>query len=174
MDKAAALQQIAADVEACGACREGKSGTAVPGEGNPDAAIVFIGEAPGRQEARTGRPFVGRSGQLLRAHLRAIGLRDEDVFITSVVKYVPDSGTPRTADIAHGATRLRQQLAIIGPKVVILLGRVAAQGVLGENVSLASKHGDALDRGGRTHFFMYHPAAALRSPAVKPDFVADL
>jgi uracil-DNA glycosylase len=95
------------------------------------------------------------------------------VFITSVVKYLPDSGTPRTAAIAHGATHLRQQLAIIEPKVVVLLGRVAAQGVLGESIAVAREHGDALDRDGRMYFFMYHPAAARRSPAVKPDFVAD-
>lgn len=173
VDKAAALRQVADDIAACGACRDGTSGIAVPGEGNPGAAIVFIGEAPGRQEARTGRPFVGRSGQVLRAQLRAIGLREEDVFITSVVKYLPDSSTPRMADIAHGAIHLQQQLAIIDPRVVVLLGRVATQGVLGESISLARMHGRALDRDGRTFVVMYHPAAALHNPAVMPAFVAD-
>lgn len=173
VDKAAALGQVAEDIAACGACRDGTSGTAVPGEGNPDAAVVLIGEAPGRQEARTGRPFVGRSGQMLRAQLRAIGLRDEDVFITSVVKYLPDGGTPRSAAIAHGAVHLRRQLAIIDPRVVVLLGRVAAQSVLGESISLARMHGHALDREGRIYFVMYHPAAALHNPAVMPAVVTD-
>lgn len=173
MDKAAALRKVAEDIAACRACRAGASGKAVPGEGSPEAALVFIGEAPGRQEARTGRPFVGRSGQLLRAQMHAIGLHDADVFITSVVKYAPDSGTPRTAAIAHGAAHTRQQLAIIAPTVVVLLGHVAAQGVLGESVPVTREHGHALDRDGRTYVVMYHPAAALRNPAVKSDFVAD-
>src|SRR5580704_5798504 len=102
MNKQQALDKIAKEIENCKLCKVGKNGMAVPGEGNPDAAIAFIGEAPGRQEAATGRPFIGRSGQLLRSLIRGIGLNEEDVYITSPVKYLPDRGTPTSQDIAHG------------------------------------------------------------------------
>src|SRR5258708_9896105 len=119
MNKQQALDTIAREIEDCAVCRDGKSGKAVPGEGNPDADIVFIGEAPGKTEAATGRPFVGRSGQLLRSLIREIGLREEDVYITSPVKYLPDRGTPTLADIRHGQEHFSNQLAVINPKVLV-------------------------------------------------------
>jgi len=166
MDKQQSLDKIAQEIETCTLCKAGKSGKAVPGEGNPDADIVFIGEAPGRQEATTGRPFVGKSGQLLRSLIRAIGLDDEKgVYITSPVKYLPDRGTPTSQDIAHGRMHLLQQLAIIQPKVVVLLGRVAAEGVLEKKVAVATEHGQVLEkRDGVKYFLSFHPAAALRFP----------
>src|SRR6266498_2582201 len=125
MDKQKELDKLAHEIAQCKICKVGKSGMVVPGEGNPDADVVFIGEAPGRQEAATGRPFIGRSGQLLRKMIREIGLDDEkDVYITSPVKYLPDRGTPTSSDIAHGRIHLMKQFAIIKPKVVMLLGRV--------------------------------------------------
>ncbi len=89
MSKAQKLQEIAKEIENCKICKVGKSGKAVPGEGSPDAKIVFIGEAPGRQEAATGRPFVGRSGQFLRSQIREVGLAEGDVFITSRLSIYP-------------------------------------------------------------------------------------
>ena len=86
MNKKKELLKIAREIEKCALCRKWGTGEPVPGEGNPEAKIVFIGEAPGRQEARTGRPFVGRSGKLLRAAILEAGLSDEDVYITSPVK----------------------------------------------------------------------------------------
>src|SRR5437762_582030 len=107
MNKQKALDEIAKEIEKCEVCKVGKTGVAVPGEGNPDADIVFIGEAPGKTEAKTGKPFVGRSGQLLRSLIREIGLDDvKDVFITSPVKYLPLRGTPTPQDIAHGRVHL--------------------------------------------------------------------
>src|SRR5439155_10892820 len=114
MNKQEALDEIAREIEACQVCKEGKIGKAVPGEGNPDADIVFMGEAPGKTEAKTGRPFIGRSGQLLRSMIRdVLGLDDlKDVYITSPVKYLPEKVTPTPAEIAHGKTHLDKQLAI--------------------------------------------------------------
>ena len=106
MNKQAELDKISHDIEHCVICKEGKSGKAVPGEGNPDADVVFLGEAPGKTEALTGRPFVGRSGKLLRGLIADAGLKDKEVFITSPVKYLPDRGTPTTQDIAHGRFHL--------------------------------------------------------------------
>jgi len=166
MNKQSELNKIAKEIENCKICKIGKNGEAVPGEGNPDADIVFIGEAPGRQEAATGRPFIGRSGQLLRSLIREIGLNDEkDVYITSPVKYLPDRGTPTSEDIAHGRIHLMKQFAIIQPKIVVLLGRVAAEGVLQKKVTVSKEHGAVIEeKDGIKYFLTFHPAAALRFP----------
>ena len=166
MDKQKALNKIAEEIEKCKICKVGKSGMAVPGEGNPAADVVFIGEAPGRQEAASGRPFIGRSGQLLRNLIRGIGLDDvKDVYITSPVKYLPDRGTPTSQDIAHGRIHLMKQFAIIRPIFVMLLGRVAAEGVLEKKVAVVKEHGGVIEeKDGIKYFLTYHPAAALRFP----------
>jgi uracil-DNA glycosylase family 4 len=165
MDKQRALDKIAKEIENCKVCKIGKSGKAVPGEGNPDADIVFIGEAPGRQEAVIGRPFIGRSGQLLRSLIRDIGLEEENVYITSPVKYLPDRGTPTSEDIAHGRIHLMQQFAVIRPQIVVLLGRVAAEGVLQKKVFVSKEHGAVIEeKDGIKYFLTLHPAAALRFP----------
>src|SRR4051812_37511962 len=101
-EKQRKLDQIAIEIENCKICQVDKSGMAVPGEGNADATLMFVGEAPGREEAKTGRPFIGRSGQLLRSLIKEAGLKEEDVYITSPVKYLPNRGTPTPSDIAHG------------------------------------------------------------------------
>jgi uracil-DNA glycosylase len=176
MNKQADLHKIANEIENCAVCKVGKIGISVPGEGNPDADVVFIGEAPGKQEAVTGKPFIGRSGQLLRKLIRGIGLDDEkDVYITSPVKYLPERGTPTSSDIAHGREHLMKQLAVIQPKFVVLLGRVAAEGVLQKKVAVASEHGHVIDeRDGIKYFLTIHPAAALRFPMkYKPPLVED-
>lgn len=162
-NKRQGLSKIAAEIEVCKVCKAGKSGKAVPGEGNPDADIVFIGEAPGKNESLTGRPFVGRSGKLLRQTIRDIlGLKEEDVFITSPVKYLPDSGTPSSSDIEHGKIHLEKQLKIIDPKIVVLLGRVAVEGVLQERVQVMKEHGRVIKKEGRKYFLTLHPAAVIR------------
>ncbi len=171
------LDQIAQEIETCAICKIDKNGVAVPGEGNPNADIVFIGEAPGKQEAVSGRPFIGRSGKLLRGLIREIGLREEDVYITSPVKYLPDRGTPTSEDIAHGRTHLMKQFAVIQPKVVVLLGRVAAEGVLEKKVFVSKERGEVIaEKDGIKYFLTYHPAAALRFPnkfksALQGDFL---
>lgn len=158
------LDSIARDIEHCQICKKDSIGIAVPGEGNPDADIVFVGEAPGKTEAKTGRPFVGRSGQLLRKLIRSVGLDDEkDVYITSPVKYLPKRGTPNSQEIAHGREYLLKQLAVIQPKIVVLLGRVAAEGILQEKVAVSKEHGHVIaEKDGMKYFLTYHPAAALR------------
>lgn len=179
MNKQTELDKIAQEIKNCKLCKIGKQGIAVPGEGNPDADVVFVGEAPGKKEAATGRPFIGRSGQLLRSLIREIGFDDEkDVYITSPVKYLPDRGTPTSEDIAHGRIHLMKQFAVIKPKVVMLLGRVAAEGVLenptssskaglrgARKVAVAKEHGHVIEeKDGIKYFLTFHPAAALRFP----------
>jgi DNA polymerase len=181
MNKQKSLDLVNEEIIKCKICPVGKSGKPVVGEGNPDAEVVFIGEAPGKQEAAVGRPFIGRSGQLLRGLIRKIGLKEEDVYITSPVKYLPNGkdgtpgGTPKPSDIAHGRIHLMKQFAVIKPKVVMLLGRVAAEGVLERKVAVVSEHGKVIEeRDGIKYFLTIHPAAALRFPSkYKPPLEED-
>lgn len=172
MDKYKNLEAIAKEIESCKICKSGKIGKPVPGEGNPDAKIVFIGEAPGKTESLTGRPFVGRSGQLLRSQIREIGLKEDEVYITSPVKYLP-KGTPTLLDIAHGKLHLEKQLKIINPKVLVLLGSVAAQAVLGEKIPIMKMHGKTIEKQNKSYFISLHPAAVLRVPTLRPLFLED-
>lgn len=166
-EKHNALAQIAKEVSQCKICQQGKSGVAVPGEGNPNAAVVFMGEAPGKQEAMSGRPFIGRSGKLLRSLIQKAGLHEENVFITSPVKYLPDRGTPTKKDIEHGMLHTQKQLDIINPKIIVLLGNSAAQGVFGEKIPVMKKHGEIIEKQGKKFVVTFHPSAALRFPKIK-------
>lgn len=174
MDKNKALEKIAKEIEICKVCKIGKSGKSVVGEGNPNAKVVFIGEAPGKQEALTGRPFIGRSGKFLREQIAGIGLKTDEVYITSPVKYLPDRGTPTSEDIAHGRIHLMKQLGIIKPKIVVLLGRVAAEGVLEKKVFVMKEHGKIIEeQDGIKYFLTLHPAAVMRFQKNKPFFLED-
>lgn len=164
MNKTLELQKIAQEIEMCSLCKNGTMGKSVPGEGNADAKIVFVGEAPGRTEAATGRPFVGRSGKLLRQAIQKAGLKEEDVFITSAVKYLPLQGTPSLSQIVHGKEHLFKQLEVIKPKVVVLLGFVAAKAIFGKTIPIAKEHGKIIEKKGIKYFLSYHPAAILRFP----------
>jgi uracil-DNA glycosylase family 4 len=173
MDKKKALSEITQEIESCPLCKKWGDGRAVSGEGNPDADILFIGEAPGKEESRTGRPFVGRSGQLLRSAIRDIGLREEEVFITSPVKYLPHRGTPVRENILHGREHLLRQLSIIKPKILVLMGSVACRAVLEKKVEVARDHGSIVRLKGMTCLITFHPAYALRFPSGKKAFFRD-
>ena len=167
LEKQQKLDAIAELIQTCRTCKRDKVGVAVPGEGNPDADIVFIGEAPGKQEAETGRPFIGRAGKILRDLIAGAGLDEKDVFITSPVKYLPKHVTPTPEEVAHGRTHLFAQLNVIEPKVIVLLGRVAAFAVLKQNIAVSEEHGKVIEKNGRHYFIAYHPAAMLHSPKTK-------
>ncbi len=173
MNKSEILTEIAKEIERCQECKVGKSGMAVAGEGNPDADIVFLGEAPGKTEAKTGRPFVGRSGQLLRRLIRESGLSEADVYITSPVKYLPDRGTPTKKDIAHGRVHLARQLDVIEPKIIVLLGATACYAILARVVPIMKEHGTLIKESGRTYLVTLHPAAVLRFPKYASLMLAD-
>src|SRR3989338_1048339 len=174
MDKKSLLQQIAEEIEKCEICRHGKTGKAVPGEGNPDAEVVFIGEAPGRNEAESGKPFIGRAGKLLRSIIKEIGVDEKEVFITNPVKYLPLKGTPSTEDIKHGKTHLERQLKIINPKIIVLLGRVATLANFEEPISVKKEHGKIIEKNEIIYLITYHPSAALRFPLLKKVLEQDL
>jgi len=144
---------------------------AVPGEGPCPAKIMLIGEAPGREEDLTGRPFVGRAGRLLDRALFDAGLRRSEVFITSVVKCRPPKNRkPKHSEIAACHPYLEAQMKMLNPEVVCLMGNVAAQAILG-------MQGIAALRGRILHdrcLVTYHPAAVLRNKNLMDDFVSDL
>ena len=169
MDKQKALNEIAKEIEECVECKVNKVGIAVPGEGNPDSKLVFIGEAPGKNEAKSGKPFIGRSGQFLRKMIRNfLNLDDiKDVFITSPVKYLPIHGTPRPSEINHGRLHLMKQLDIINPQIIVLMGNVAIRGVLSEMIPVKSRHGETIERDGKKYYLTLHPAAGIRFPKLK-------
>jgi DNA polymerase len=174
MDNAAMLASLAAKVEACKNCSLYKTAThGVPGEGNPGAKIFFIGEAPGFYEDQSGRPFVGRAGQLLEKTLLQVGLKRDEVFIGNVIKHrPPENRDPIPAEISACAPWLDQQLAIIRPKVIVTLGRFSMAKFL-PGVRISSAHGVAKKVRDYIVLPMYHPAAALRSPEMMRAFAAD-
>jgi uracil-DNA glycosylase len=139
----------------------------VPGEGSPTADVMLVGEAPGASEDEQGRPFVGRSGRLLDELLAAAGLDREQVYITNVVKARPPGNRdPRADEVAHHMAWLEVQLALIQPRLVVPLGRHALSHFT-TGVKISEVHGTVLRERGRVLFPMYHPAAALRSTAVR-------
>lgn len=173
MTKQEQLDKIARQIKSCKLCKVNKIGMAVPGEGGPDADVMFIGEAPGKNEAKTGRPFIGRAGKLLRELIKEAGLKDEQVFITSPVKYLPEHVTPTLEEIEHGRKHLEDQMQVIKPKVMVLLGRVAVLAVLKRDVAIAKEHGTVVEADGRKYLIAYHPAAPLYSPKLRVELVND-
>lgn len=157
-----------------------KATHAVPGEGNPDAQIMFIGEAPGRNEDLQGRPFVGQAGKLLeKTLLETLGMKREEVYITNIIKYrPPDNRDPLPEEIEVCKGWLDRQIEIISPKIITTLGRFSMAKFI-PDVTISKVHGKA-----RFHelpaishkliiFPMYHPAAALRAGSMMQEFVAD-
>lgn len=162
--KTRALDAITTKIEMCKQCKEDTSGLPVPGEGNPEATLMFVGEAPGYQESITGKPFIGRAGKLLTRLLTEISIDRKDVYITSPVKYFPGRRTPKPAEIAHGKTHLIEQIAVIEPKLIVLLGNSAIRAVLPKPLPVSNHHGTVTEQNGIRYFITFHPAAAVRFP----------
>jgi DNA polymerase len=176
-----ALAEIAAEVAVCTLCPLHVGRTlAVPGEGHPDSEVVFVGEGPGYNEDREGRPFIGAAGGLLNEMLNAIGWRREEVFITNVVKCRPPGNRdPEPFEMAACAPYLKRQLAVLDPAVVVTLGRHSLGTFMpGERIS--STHGTTRQTdpetgaASATTYAMYHPAAALRQGSLKETMLVDM
>ena len=175
------LDAIAAEVRVCQRCRLGATRTqAVPGEGEPETEVVFVGEGPGFNEDRLGRPFVGRAGDLLVKLLATLGWRRSEVFITNVVKCrPPDNRDPEPDEIAACLPYLKRQLEILDPALVVTLGR-HSMGRFMPGGRIGQAHGTTApvdpETGARaaTVYALYHPAAALRSSEVERQSYADI
>lgn len=154
----------------------------VPGEGNPDAKILFIGEAPGAQEDKLGRPFVGASGKFLDEMLASIGLQRVDVFITNIVKFrPPDNRDPKPDEIKACLPSLLEQISVIKPKIIIFLGR-HSMNVFFPELKISEAHGKPMKRtinrsGSKSieaiFLPLYHPAAALYNGGMRQTLLED-
>ncbi len=173
-ERASALEAVAAEVRTCTRCRLHETRTlAVPGEGSPDTEVVFVGEGPGFNEDRQGRPFVGRAGALLTKFLATLRWGREEVFITNIVKCrPPDNRDPEPDEVAACAPYLKRQLEILDPALIVTLGRHSLGRFMpGERISQA--HGTvrpvdpATGAGNAMALALYHPAAALRTPDIE-------
>lgn len=171
-----ALQQECLACRRCGLCETRHS--VVFGQGTAHAEVMLVGEGPGANEDEQGLPFVGKSGQLLDHYLEAVDLsRDKNVYIANIVKCrPPQNRDPLPEESAACMPWLRQQFQLIRPKIVVCLGRVAAQRMLDPGFSISRDHGKVFDKQGTLFMATYHPVALLRYPDNKPavfgDFVA--
>ena len=142
----------------------------VPGEGNPHAKLMFIGEGPGQEEDRQGRPFVGRSGELLTRMIHAIGIERSETYICNVVKCRPPGNrNPEPDEVQACLDYLRGQVALVRPKVIVLLGKIACRYTLNEEIYITRDHGRWFERKGTWFIPTFHPSALLRDPAKKRD-----
>jgi len=163
MEKAAALAELATHIAACQQCPLYQTAhRAVPGDGNPNAEIVFVGEGPGAKEDETGLPFVGAAGKFLNELLESIHLKREDVFIGNVVKHRPPGNRDPLPHELHACTPwLDKQIDIIQPRLIVTLGRFSMAHFLGEGFTISKIHGQPKRRNNQVVMPMYHPAAAL-------------
>lgn len=178
MSKEKKLKEIAGRVEKCTRCSlYQQAANPVPGEGNPDAKIMFIGEGPGYHEDRLGRPFVGQAGKLLDKLLQLIEVKREDVFIGNMVKHRPPGNRdPFPEEIEACQPFLDEQIEIIDPKIIVTLGRFSMNKFLpGEFISKIHGQARFVEFGDKKRIVipMYHPAAALRNAKIMAEIKDD-
>ena len=148
---------------------------AVPGEGNPEARILFVGEGPGATEDETGRPFVGAAGQFLDRMLADIGLRREDVFIANITKCRPPGNRdPLPEEIDACAPWLRAQIRAIRPRVICTLGRFAMNALISPDLRISKAHGQPMEQEGVLYIPLFHPAATLHQQSLRGTLLEDM
>jgi uracil-DNA glycosylase family 4 len=169
------LEETADQIRSCTLCPLSKSRIlAVSGEGPAAADLMFVGEGPGAEEDRQGRPFVGAAGKHLDSLLNLIGLRRDDVFITNIVKCRPPGNRVPTWDERNACSPyLKDQIRIIRPRLVCTLGNTALETLIGGS-SISRNHGRLVTKEDILVFPMYHPAAALHNPTLKPVLESDM
>ena len=167
--RSSALEDLAAEASVCVACRLSQGRRHVVfGSGNPDADLMLIGEGPGAEEDRRGLPFVGPAGELLTKILRAINVRRDEVYIANIVKCRPPGNRdPEKDEVAACRGFLERQIELVQPRVIVALGRVAAQALLGSTEALGRLRGRWHTVRGVPVRATYHPAALLRSSQYK-------
>ena len=175
MNKADQLGEVEVAIVSDKVCPELASGAKqlVFADGNPNAAIVFIGEAPGAKEDEQGKPFVGAAGKFLNEMLEGIGMRREDVYITNIVKYRPPANRdPEPEEIQAFMPYLKRQLEIIQPKLIIFLGRHALSVFL-PGLAISQVHGQPMRKNGQVYLPLFHPAAALYNGGMRETLIED-
>jgi uracil-DNA glycosylase family 4 len=164
-------QQILADKVCLGLA--GTATQLVFGDGHPDADLVFIGEAPGKNEDLQGKPFVGAAGKFLNEMLETIGLKREDIYITNIVKYrPPNNRDPEASEKAEFLPYLQKQVAIIQPKLIVTLGRHSMDSLL-PGLKISQVHGEPKRHKGQVYLPLFHPAAALYNGGLRQTLLED-
>ena len=170
------LKDLEKSCQTCQKCALGATRTnLVFGVGNPNADLMFVGEAPGEQKDLSGTPFVGRAGQLLDKFLYAVDIERSDVYIANILKCRPPKNRdplPEEEDACIGY--LREQVKLIRPKVIVCLGRIAAMRLIKPDFKITQEHGQWFEKGGYLMTAVYHPAALLRDPRKKEDMLEDM
>lgn len=167
------LKKLCAECEKCELCKTRTN--CVFGVGNPNADILFVGEAPGEQEDLSGVPFVGRAGQLLDKFLFAVDIDREDVYIANILKCRPPKNRdPLPEEEDACIDYLRKQVALINPKVIVCLGRISAMRLIKPDFKITKEHGQWFKKGNYLMTAVYHPAALLRDPRKKEDMLEDM
>ncbi|MBO8161263.1 MAG: uracil-DNA glycosylase [Thermosipho sp. (in: Bacteria)] len=168
MDKKELMDIVIERIKNCKSCPLWENRTnVVPGEGSLDSPIVFVGEGPGEEEDLTGRPFVGRAGQLLTKILESVNIKREDVYITNIVKCRPPNNRTPTKEEAKTCSHfLLAQIEIINPKMIVTLGKAALDFFAGGNFPITKVRGNEFEwKGGVIVFPMFHPSYLLRNPS---------
>ena len=169
------LTKIAEAVRTCQKCPLFKTALrGVPGEGNPNADVMFIGEGPGKEEDKQGRPFCGAAGKFLEEMLESIGLSRDEVYIGNIVKHrPPNNRDPQPEEIEACWPYLQAQIEIIDPKVIVILGRHSLARLMPGLGTISQLHGRAFRRDGRYFMALYHPAVALYAGSMRQVLMED-
>lgn len=169
-------EQLEVEAKQCKKCKlcQGRNNV-VFGIGNRQADLMFIGEGPGADEDMQGEPFVGKAGKLMNLAFDTIGLKREDVYIANIVKCRPPSNRNPEDDEAMACLNyLRNQVILVKPKIIVLLGSVALKNILGKEYGITASRGKWIEKKGILYFPTWHPAALLRDETKKIDFIKDL
>ena len=170
------LEELQRNIENCQGCALCHTRTnTVMGKGNPEAKLMFVGEAPGQQEDLQGMPFVGAAGQLLDAYLTACGMSLDDVYICNILKCrPPNNRDPLPEEEDACMEHLRQQVRIVRPKIIVCLGRIAAKRMIDPDFRITTDHGKWYEKGAFRMMAVYHPSALLRDPSKREDMLKDM
>ena len=172
-EKMEELKQSTTGCQKCKLCKNRKN--IVFGVGNENADIMFIGEGPGADEDSTGIPFVGKAGQLMDKAFDVVGINREEVYIANIVKCrPPNNRDPEQDEVQACINYLRNQVIIVKPKIIVLLGRIALQNILGKEYKITASRGKWFEKKGIAYIPTWHPAALLRDETKKIDFINDL
>ncbi len=170
------LNEINDEVKKCTKCNLCKNRTnTVFGVGNENADIMFIGEGPGADEDREGEPFVGKAGKLMNQAFQGLGISREKIYIANIVKCrPPNNRNPEKEEASACLNYLRNQVILVKPKIIVLLGSVALKNILGDNYGITASRGKWIEKKGILYMPTFHPAALLRDDSKKIDFWNDL
>ena len=170
------LDEVKRSCETCEKCALAKSKTnTVFGTGNERATLMFVGEAPGGDEDRSGIPFVGRAGKLLDLYLEAVGILRDEVYIANILKCrPPQNRDPDASEAENCFPYLKEQIRCIKPKIIVCLGRIAAKRLINPDFRITREHGTWVKKGNVWMSAIYHPSALLRDLSKRPETFDDL